>query len=57
VRPLVEAHEAELPRAMLEAWEQMFGVVSLSANPDAAPGRLDRENLGRNHRRPTGGPE
>jgi hypothetical protein len=33
VRPLVEAHEAELPRAMLEAWEQMFGVVRSLGKP------------------------
>jgi hypothetical protein len=33
VRPLVEAHEAELPRAMLEAWEQLFGVVRSLGKP------------------------
>jgi hypothetical protein len=33
VRPLVEAHETELPRAMLEAWEEMSGAVRSLGKP------------------------
>ena len=33
VRPLVEAREAELPRAMLEGWQQMSGWVQSLGKP------------------------
>jgi hypothetical protein len=33
VRPLVEAREAELPRAMLEGWQQMSGSVQSLGKP------------------------
>ena len=33
VRPLVEAHETELPRAMLEAWDEMSGAVRSLGKP------------------------
>jgi hypothetical protein len=33
VRPLVQAREAELPRALLEGWEQLFGGVGSLGRP------------------------
>ena len=52
VRPLVEAREAELPRAMLEGWQQMSGSVQVSRQAlTAAPRRLDHRNASAPDRR------
>ena len=33
VRPLVQAHESELPRALLEGWERLSGWARMLGKP------------------------